>query len=123
MARVGQMDQTDATHLLNQVHIPNPCPVPWSDMTGDDRVRFCRQCRRHVYQLAQFTAEDGARLVTTSGDELCVRIARRQDGSVATAGGSVLPTGRRRRPLVAGLRLLASIWAGILFLTGCQGSS
>src|SRR5262245_8533744 len=109
----------DSAELLSQVRIPNPCPVPWSDMTGDERVRFCSQCGRHVYHLAHMTAEDGARLLAARGDDLCVQIARRRDGTVVTADapGPATPASRFAR----WLHVLAPIWAGILLLTGCQG--
>lgn len=115
----------DATDLLNQIQIPNPCPVAWSDMTGDERVRFCRQCGRHVYHLAQFTVEDGARLLTTRGDDLCLQVARRQDGTVVTADAvtSVSAPRRWRSRFARGLRLLGAMWAGLLLVTGCQGSA
>ena len=36
---------------LDRLHIPAPCPAGWENMTGDDQIRFCRQCNKQVYNL------------------------------------------------------------------------
>src|SRR5947207_4577069 len=95
----------NADELLSQVRVPHPCEVPWSDMAGDERVRFCRQCGRHVYNLRQMTAEDGARLIAQRGDDLCVQLARRHDGTVLTSDAKA-PDGWRPR-FARWVRLLA----------------
>ena len=32
---------TQSLNLLDRVRIASPCSASWSDMAGDDRVRFC----------------------------------------------------------------------------------
>ena len=48
---------------LEVIDIPDPCPVDWNDMRGDERVRFCRHCALHVYNLSAMTRDAAERLV------------------------------------------------------------
>ena len=53
-----------ATAQLEQLSIPLPCSVDWASMTGDEKVRFCRQCRQQVYNLSQMTRGEAEQLLT-----------------------------------------------------------
>lgn len=75
---------------LNVLDVPNPCSVPWDSMRGDDRVRFCRQCDKHVYHLSNMTRPEAERLVAEHEGELCVQFYRRRDGTVVTADCTVV---------------------------------
>lgn len=71
--------------LLDNVRVASPCSVPWYRMKGDDRVRFCPECRLNVYHLSGMTrAEAEATLSKAVGGQLCVRIYRRFDGTILT---------------------------------------
>ena len=87
--------------LLDDVRIASPCPARWEDMIGDDRVRFCGQCTKNVYNLSALPREEGEALLRAAqtrevagGAGLCVRIYRRSDGTVLTAD---CPDGARRK--------------------------
>jgi hypothetical protein len=41
---------------LDEIEIATPCPASWEAMTGDDRSRFCGQCRLNVYNLSAMLA-------------------------------------------------------------------
>lgn len=69
---------------LELLFIPNPCTVPWESMQGDDKVRFCGECRLHVYNLSEMTRDAAEELVRTREGQLCVRFYRRPDGTVLT---------------------------------------
>lgn len=83
--------------LLDNVTIAKPCSASWNAMDGDDRKRFCASCRLHVYNVAGLDRAEANALVAT-GDKVCLRIYRREDGTVltkdcpvgvrATAGGT-----------------------------------
>ena len=45
--------------LLNQINIPTPCPMDWDGMSGNDRMRFCDFCGKHVYNFAAMTSNPG----------------------------------------------------------------
>jgi hypothetical protein len=73
---------------LDRIAIAKPCRARWDAMAGDDRKRFCGDCRKHVYDLSAMTREEAEALVTTVGADgrpPCVRLYRRADGTVMTA--------------------------------------
>jgi hypothetical protein len=63
-------------------------------MSGDERVRFCGECRKNVYNLSEMSREQAEQLVREKEGDLCVRFYRRKDGTVLT---SDCPVGVRRR--------------------------
>src|SRR5262249_10788550 len=38
--------------ILDNVRIASPCHARWEDMVGNDRARFCGQCRKNVYNFS-----------------------------------------------------------------------
>ena len=40
---------------LNNLRTASPCPISWEQMTGDERVRLCRLCDLHVYNISEMT--------------------------------------------------------------------
>jgi len=104
-------------NVLNDVRIASPCPVSWSTLRGDDRMRFCGLCSKHVYNLSGLTSAEAAGLIETAEGSLCVRLYRRRDGTVLTADCPVgLRYAVRRRLLklaTAGVISVATMWAGV----------
>jgi len=70
---------------LDAISIPVPCPVAWDAMHGDDRTRFCDQCKQSVHDVSELTRAEALRLVTAGEKTPCLRIYRRPDGRVMTA--------------------------------------
>ncbi len=115
-----------ATAQLEQLSIPLPCSVDWASMTGDEKVRFCRQCRQQVYNLSQMTRGEAEQLLTRNsvatedGDappRLCVRFYRRPDGTVTTRDCVAV-----RQALRNGVRVLVAAAAGaVLLVLACFG--
>ncbi len=54
-------------------------------MDGDERVRFCRECNRNVYNLSAMTDAEARRVVAEREGRLCVRFYQRRDGTVLTS--------------------------------------
>ena len=44
-----------AASWLDGVQVASPCQAAWSDMAGDEQVRFCSHCALHVYNLSAMT--------------------------------------------------------------------
>jgi hypothetical protein len=106
--------------ILNNVRVASPCPAPWGEMEGDDRVRFCGLCKKNVYDFSTLTSAEAVALIERTGGNLCGRLYRRRDGTLITADCPVgARRSRRRRRLlagaIAGLGLLAAgAWARLV---------
>ena len=74
---------------LDDIRIASPCRASWDGMTGDERARFCGDCKKNVYDLSAMTRDEAEHLLTTHEGSLCVRLYRRTDGTVLTADCSV----------------------------------
>ena len=81
---------------LDVIQVAEPCTESWHRMSGDDRVRYCAGCRKHVYNLAAMSRGDAERLVCEGAGSLCVRFARcPETGQVQTLEYGVPPAKRR----------------------------
>jgi hypothetical protein len=69
---------------LDHVRIAAPCYANWDSMFGDERVRFCGQCKLNVYNLSDMTKIEAERLVARADGRLCIRYYMRRDGSILT---------------------------------------
>jgi carboxypeptidase family protein len=65
-----------------EVRIASPCSANWNQMVGDDRVRFCPECRRNVYNFSSMTESEVKRLVAQSEGRVCGRFYQRGDGTM-----------------------------------------
>ena len=83
--------------LLDNLHIAAPCKAEWDEMTGDDRVRFCGQCEKNVYNLSAMPREEAEAFLVEREGTVCVRLYKRADGTVLTADCPVGVRKRRRR--------------------------
>ncbi len=54
-------------------------------MIGDDRVRFCPQCKLNVYNFSAMPEPEIERLVARGDGRLCARWYRRADGTILTS--------------------------------------
>ena len=102
------MGRTVTLSILDRIEIASPCPASWDDMEGDDRSRFCGQCRKNVYNIAAMTRSQAEALIAATEGSACLRLFRRADGTVLT---SDCPVGVRalRRAAAAGLARIAAI--------------
>ena len=71
--------------LLANLKVASPCQARWSDMTGDDRARFCGQCQKHVYNFSGLSTDEIVALVRDKQGRLCARFYQRADGTILTA--------------------------------------
>lgn len=90
------------------MRIASPCRVGWEQMMGDERVRFCRECSLHVYNIAEMTRAEAESLIAHAEGRMCARLYRRADGTVATRDCPVgLRALRRSVARLAGAALTA----------------
>ena len=81
---------------LSRLVIRSPCTMDWDSMEGNDRVRFCSKCNKHVFELASLTEQEAINLIEDKGEQLCGRIFRRSDGTIVTAECPPDPAKRSR---------------------------
>lgn len=99
--------------------ITTPCTVPWNVMHGDDRVRYCGQCRRQVFDLTNLTSAEVADLLGDGGSLPCVAFYSRADGRVVTADCSLSIRERTWKWLRRRAAWAAAVFAS-LFLPACR---
>jgi hypothetical protein len=93
-------------NVLNNLQIASLCPASWKGMKGDDRIRFCESCSKHVYNISDLTADESLRIIHENEDTACLRLYRRRDGTILTADCPVGLRYRLRRKL---LRTLSAV--------------
>jgi hypothetical protein len=103
--------------ILENIRIASPCTASWDAMIGDDKSRFCGQCKLNVYNLSAMSRQAAGELVRKRDGRLCVRFYRRDDGTMLTQD---CPVGlaRLRKKLV---RLVGGLAAAIAFAVGFGG--
>lgn len=84
---------------LDKIQISSPCTEDWNQMTGDERARHCQKCKLNVYNIAEMTRSEAEALIASGlkNKRVCVRIFRRNDGTVMTKD---CPVGVRRARIV-----------------------
>ncbi len=53
-------------------------------MSGDEKKRFCGDCKKNVYNITTMSAHDAANLIRETEGRACIRLYRRKDGTVLT---------------------------------------
>jgi len=69
---------------LNNIKIASPCSANWDAMLGDDKKRFCSECKLNVYNLSGMSKSEAENLLFESEGRVCVRFYRRNDGTILT---------------------------------------
>ena len=115
---------------VDRIEIASPCTVPWEAMPGNERVRFCGQCRQNVFNVEALSRDEARRLVERQEGRVCVRMLRRPDGTVVTADCWTRLRAARRRGilpfiamlLIVGVAELVAIGSGLAGLRRLMGS-
>jgi hypothetical protein len=98
---------------LDNLHIATPCRADWERMEWEDEeghVRFCRTCEKNVYNISLMSRAEALDLIRAKEGQLCLRLAKRKDGTLITndcpVGQSKRQT-KRRFAGIAGALLIA----------------
>lgn len=75
---------SDPKRVLENIRIASPCTSSWDQMTGNDKVRFCADCKLNVYNISNMTADEATALIEGVEGRLCIRFHQRKDGTVIT---------------------------------------
>jgi hypothetical protein len=107
------------TNPLDNVRIASPCSANWDEMYGDQRKRYCSECKLNVYNFSAMTRREAENFLINSEGRVCLQIFRRNDGTVITKD---CPVGWRAlkkrvsRPVTALFSLIMGVFGGILSL-------
>ncbi|MEP6704305.1 MAG: hypothetical protein ABJB34_05820 [Acidobacteriota bacterium] len=105
---------------LNNLKIASPCSASWNEMAGDERKRFCGDCRLNVYNLSSMTRYDAEHLLRLSEGRICVRYFQRADGTILTENCPVGWAKVKQRVSVfaaAAFSLIVSLLGGIFVVS------
>jgi hypothetical protein len=105
---------------LDNIKIASPCQADWDEMYGDNRKRFCGDCKLNVYNLSGMTRDDAEALIMNAEGRLCVRFYKRADGSVITRDCPVGWARVRQRTKVfatAAFSLVMALISGVFFVS------
>jgi hypothetical protein len=75
---------TQFTNPLDNIKIASPCSADWEAMIGNNRQRYCGECKLNVYNLSGMSRREAENLLMQSEGRVCVRYFRRSDGTVLT---------------------------------------
>ena len=93
--------------VLANIRVASPCRADWNEMTGDERVRMCGACSKHVYNLSGMTRDEAEALIIEKEGKLCVRYFQRKDGTILLKDCTVgVAQKRKRRIIAAGAAML-----------------
>lgn len=104
----------------NNIKIASPCSADWNEMFGDERKRFCGDCKLNVYNLSGMTRDEAETLIMNAEGRLCVRFYKRADGSVITQDCPVGWAKVKQRTKIfatAAASLVMALFTGILFVS------
>lgn len=103
---------------LNNIKVASPCSMNWDEMYGNERKRFCGDCKLNVYNLSGMTREEAESLIINTEGRLCVKFYKRADGSVITQDcpvGWAKVKQRAQMVATAAFSLILSLFGGLLF--------
>lgn len=104
-----------SSDMLDRIQIATPCDAKWEDMLGDERVRFCGACAKHVYNIGRMQREEALGLIQENEGNVCIRLYRRKDGTVLVedcpVGLAQKAARQAKRVLIATITLFLTILA------------
>lgn len=98
--------------ILPNLKVATPCSADWAAMSGDERVRACGSCNKHVYNISTLTREEAEALILEKEGRLCVRYYQRHDGTILLKDCSIGITQKRKRRVIA-IGALALLGGGV----------
>lgn len=104
------------TNPLENIRIASPCPANWDEMYGNDRMRFCGECKLNVYNLSGMSRNEAENLVSNAEGRLCVRYFQRKDGTIITQNcpvGWAKVKARTKAYVTAVFSLMMTLFGGV----------
>jgi hypothetical protein len=108
------------TSPLENIRIASPCPANWDEMYGNDRMRFCSECKLNVYNLSGMSREEAENLLMNAEGRLCIRFFKRADGTVITQNcpvGWARVKARAKVFVTAAFSLMMTLFGGLFVVS------
>ncbi len=102
---------------LDKIKVAAPCTMAWRWMSGNDRVRYCRQCSLNVYNLSAMSRWEAEELIRRNEGRLCVRFYRRADGTILTENCPVGLQAIKKKLALARTHILGAIMSFLGFFS------
>lgn len=119
---IGNKSKCADEALVQRLYIAAPCDVGWDTMEGDERTRFCGQCKLNVYNVAEMSTKEAAALIRKNEGRLCMRLYKRRDGTIITDNCPVgLRKIRDRVKRCAAALIMSLVWVGLVSSARAQG--
>lgn len=100
-ARILEEARTKARlPVLDNIRVASPCSAEWSKMSGDERARFCGDCKKNVYNISEMTRDEAEALIVAKEGRLCVRYYQRADGTILMKDCVIGAKRRRKRRII-----------------------
>lgn len=107
------------TQPFEAVSIKNPCKMDFDKMNGDERVRFCSDCKLNVYNLSGMSRCEAEELIAKREGRLCVTFVQRADGTIITKDCQTI-VGRVKDSFKIAASFIAAVLSGASLLTACS---
>lgn len=77
------MNRSILQKQANDIVISSPCTVSWQSMNGDEKIRFCGECKKNVHNITNMPPNEVADVLSRRIDErLCIFMYKRKNGTV-----------------------------------------
>lgn len=93
--------------FLEKIEVQTPCSEDWSEMRGNDEVRFCSHCSKSVNNLSAMTRKKALKMVRESNGNLCVRYVKNPANNAPVFKGELYQISRRAPRLAVGVMATA----------------
>ena len=106
------------TSPLTNLKVASPCSQDWEAMIGNERKRYCGECKLNVYNLSGMSKVEAENLLDNADGRVCVRFYQRADGTVITQDcpvGWAKIKNRSKILAMAAFSLVLSLFSGVLF--------
>jgi hypothetical protein len=70
--------------MLASVRVASPCPARWEDMEGNERKRYCSDCKLIVFNLSDMTSQEAESFLRSATGRVCAHYYQRPDGTILT---------------------------------------
>ena len=92
--------------------IQAPCPKKWYELDGDDKRRYCSECKLHVHNLSAMSARERSDFLQAPGHKCGAYRLTPQTHTISLRSWRILDRLRIFRPALTGLAFIIALFTG-----------